>query len=651
MIKIFGKEYSVLLIMLGSFILTCIEISAKPVYARQTGIADTSVLKLADPTIFYHNGTYYLYGTGGDVNKGFLVYTSSDLRLWQGPKGVHDGYALVKDDTYGTAGFWAPQVFHYKGKFYMAYTANENIAIAVSDSPLGPFKQQVKKQVSEDGKQIDPYVFFDDNGKKYLYHVRLVEGNRIFVAELKNDLSDIVPGTIRPCLSATEQWENTANAQWPVAEGPTVLKHKGLYYLFYSANDFRNIDYSVGYAVSKSPVGPWKKYEHNPMISRRSIGINGTGHGDFLKDKNGKLLYVFHTHTSDKNIQPRLTGLIEAAFTKGSAGQDKMVIGQNTFRYLNLQEQADNHFAVIRNPVLNSDFPDPTVIYADGKYYAYATQTRLNGKTINIQVASSADLQNWSIESDALPQKPVWAKSTQDFWAPHVLYDEDIKKYVMFYSGESDDTATGKCLGVAYSDRPGGPFIDKGTPLLCGEDFVNIDPMAFVDPQTGKKLLYWGSGFHPVKVQEMTHDWKDFKPRTFALPIVWPGKEKEYTRLIEGPWIDYHDKNYYLYYSGDNCCGEKASYAVMVAKADNALGPFVSLGEANKSGKSTILEKDKEWNAPGHNSIFKDNKGNSWIAYHAIWTGNDKPGIKKGRLMCILPIQYNNGWPEVLNSK
>lgn len=26
---------------------------------------------LADPTIFYENGTYYLYGTGGNSNYGF----------------------------------------------------------------------------------------------------------------------------------------------------------------------------------------------------------------------------------------------------------------------------------------------------------------------------------------------------------------------------------------------------------------------------------------------------------------------------------------------------------------------------------------------------------------------------------------------------
>src|SRR5215471_1693830 len=76
------------------------------------------------------------------------------------------------------------------------------------------------------------------------------------------------------------------------------------------------------------------------------------------------------------------------------------------------------------NPVLDQNFPDPTVILApDGKYYAYATNTKLDDKWINIQVATSTDLFNWKYTGDALPQKPTWASHTQNYWAPHVLYD------------------------------------------------------------------------------------------------------------------------------------------------------------------------------------------------------------------------------------
>lgn len=38
----------------------------------------------------------------------------------------------------------------------------------------------------------------------------------------------------------------------PIMEGPSVIKLKDTYYLFYSANHFMNIDYAVGYAIASS---------------------------------------------------------------------------------------------------------------------------------------------------------------------------------------------------------------------------------------------------------------------------------------------------------------------------------------------------------------------------------------------------------------
>lgn len=308
-------------------------------------------------------------------------------------------------------------------------------------------------------------------------------------------------------------------------------------------------------------------------------------------------------------------------------------------------------FIALQNPVLAQNFPDPTIIKADGKYYAYATNSEVAGATLNIQVASSTDLQNWKREGDALPQKPSWASGTQDFWAPHVLYDKDLKQYVLFYSGKSDDTTYDKCLGVAFADSPQGPFKDKGTPLLKGKGFVNIDPMAFIDPKSGKKLLYWGSGFEPIKVQQMNAGWSGFETGSKPVSVLLPGKEKKYTRLLEGAWMDYEKGTYFLYYSGDNCCGEGANYAVLVAKANNPFGPFQTKAEATGSESSAILERDSTWLAPGHNSIIRDGK-KAWIAYHAIDWPKRKAGKDSGdRVMLVSPIMYRNGWPEVIKNK
>jgi arabinan endo-1,5-alpha-L-arabinosidase len=291
-----------------------------------------------------------------------------------------------------------------------------------------------------------------------------------------------------------------------------------------------------------------------------------------------------------------------------------------------------------KNPVLDKDFPNPTVVRFNNTYYAYATEG--NGQLI--QVATSTDLQHWKMLGSALAEKPSWGN--MHFWAPHVLFDKQLNKYVLFYSAESSDTTIGKCLGVAFADKPQGPFTDKGEPLICGDEFVNIDPMAMTDPVTGKKILYWGSGFKPIKVQEMCDDWKNFKPGTSAKELVWPGKENKYTNLVEGGWIDYQNGYYYLYYSGDNCCGASANYAVLVARSRNAMGPFSSKAEEEKSTSSAILEKDSIWNAPGHNSIVRDAKGKIYIVYHAFTADSFKTG---SRLMCIREMHYKNGWPVI----
>ena len=78
-----------------------------------------ATITLADPTIFYENGYYYLTGTN-KINSGFTMYRSTDLVHWTPVGNAHDGFALWKDDTFGTGRFWAPQIFKYEGKYFMA---------------------------------------------------------------------------------------------------------------------------------------------------------------------------------------------------------------------------------------------------------------------------------------------------------------------------------------------------------------------------------------------------------------------------------------------------------------------------------------------------------------------------------------------------
>lgn len=309
--------------------------------------------------------------------------------------------------------------------------------------------------------------------------------------------------------------------------------------------------------------------------------------------------------------------------------------------------------ATYSNPVIDADFPDPTVIRAgDGLYYAYATQTQRNGKWVNIQLARSADLVHWTMLGDALPAKPTWASDMQDFWAPHV--QRAGRQYIMYYSAKKSGATDldGLCLGVATSASPVGPFVDVGRPLKCGAGFVNIDPMAFDDPVTRKHLLYWGSGFEPLKVQELSADRLSFKAGSRPKDLVWPTPgRKSFPVLIEGSWLTRHGGYYYLFYSGDNCCGPKANYAVMVARSRSATGPFQTMEKATGKPHSIVLQRNARWFAPGHNSVITDKAGQDWIVYHAVDVNRprEKPTdeLNTRRTMLMDRIVWKNGWPVI----
>ncbi len=282
--------------------------------AASSRIESESFLYLGDPFVLKYKGYYYLYGTderGADT--GIPVYRSKDLTRWEGPLGKRDGYALLKGDSYGEKGFWAPFIVVRNDRFYLFYTANEQIAVAVSDSPLGPFVQQEKRPFPSDCKEIDPHVSLDKDGKAYLYYNRLEKGNRIFVEELSQDLLSRKTETRVACIHATEPWENTANAPWPVTEAACTIVHQGWRYLLYTANDFRNPDYGVGYATSKSPFGPWTKYAQNPILRRDAI-VQGTGSCEIVEGLDGELVMFYHVHNSSRATSPRKVAFSKCRF-------------------------------------------------------------------------------------------------------------------------------------------------------------------------------------------------------------------------------------------------------------------------------------------------------------------------------------------------
>lgn len=306
---------------------------------------------------------------------------------------------------------------------------------------------------------------------------------------------------------------------------------------------------------------------------------------------------------------------------------------------------ADRSYA---NPVLDRDFPDPAVLAtADGWYYAFATQTIFAGGAINIQVGRSRDLVRWEHLGEALPAKPTWASATQNFWAPHVLHDPGLGRFVMYYSAEPEG-ARGRCLAVATARSPDGPYADSGRPLICGDGLEHIDPMAFDDPRTGKRLLYWGSASRPIRVQELSADRLGFLEGSRPVEVAFPDERIGFRRLIEGAWVIYRNGTYFLFYSGEHCCGTEARYAIMAARSNSAFGPFEHF--PGPGGTSVIVGESAAWRAPGHNSIVSDAGGADWMLYHAYSTASNDASPGR-RVMLLDPITYREGWPRVAGDR
>ena len=279
----------------------------------------------ADPFVLHYEGRYYHYATNSF--KDFHVLVSEDLSHWE-----DGGICLSPADVLGESDFWAPEVMVRNGRFYMAYTADWNVGIAVSDSPLGPFGQHEKKWATA---CVDNPNFHKRNGAidghflevgedVYLFYARHDRRkNRIFAAKLNDTLTETLPETEVLIAEPEKPWETAEAAQ--CNEGPFVLRHNEMFYLTYSGNDYLSPNYGIGCAVSSSPLGPYVKYEE-PLL-KRTESISGVGHHSFTTTPDGsRLLCVYHCHHSPTVPEPRMTCVDLAAFEAQANAPDRLVI-------------------------------------------------------------------------------------------------------------------------------------------------------------------------------------------------------------------------------------------------------------------------------------------------------------------------------------
>ena len=330
--------------------------TTKSVATAKTTYTNPLNVQFGDPYVLYTGGTYYMYGTGGGANKGFAAYSSKDLVNWESKGQVyfHDNENGWSDTAAAWGGaYWASEVYEVKGKFYMFYSEqwkrnptkeveNFRIGVAVADKPTGPFVDLANEPVFDPGFPIiDANVFFDTDGRAYLYYSRAafkhpveseiaewarkkgwfqeIEESWVYGVELKPDFSGVIGEPVlllRPPVSMQDKqaaWESRSvtarevNRRW--TEGSVTFKKEGTYYIMYSANYFGGQHYAVGYGTSRSPLGPFIKAANNPVLQKNTEkggSVTGTGHNSITYSPDGKEMFcVYHgrtTKTGDERV-------------------------------------------------------------------------------------------------------------------------------------------------------------------------------------------------------------------------------------------------------------------------------------------------------------------------------------------------------------
>lgn len=269
---------------------------ASTVPAIDDDAPDPSVIRVTDTD-------WYAYSTQSWRNPFFLA----QIPLWHSADGgrtwtfVDD--ALPELPAWATWGnTWAPSITKVDSNYVLWFAATDTaskrqcLSWATSTSPTGPFRGGPATPAicqTTLGGSIDADVFTDTDGARYLYWktdenaLETPAPSHIWAQRLAPDATTLL-GTPTVVLAQNADWEQ------PTMEGPSVVRHDDVYYLFFSAGWWESADYGTGYATASSPVGPFTKQTiAAPWLATRA-GASGPGGLDVFAGADGQPWAAYH---------------------------------------------------------------------------------------------------------------------------------------------------------------------------------------------------------------------------------------------------------------------------------------------------------------------------------------------------------------------
>jgi beta-xylosidase len=245
----------------------------------------------ADPEGTIFNKQYWIYPTYSDVYEKQVFmdcFSSSDLINWKKHEHIIDTSSI----KWAHKAMWAPAIIEKDGKYFLFFAANDiqsnnepgGIGVAVSDRPEGPYKDLLGKPLISSFKNgaqpIDQFVFRDENGKYYMIYGGWKHCN---IVQLKDDFSGLIAYP-----DGSMYKEITPQGY---VEGPFMFKKNGKYYFMWSEGGWTGPDYTVAYAISDTPFGPFKRIgkilQQDPSIA------TGAGHHSVIQ-ANDQWYIIYH---------------------------------------------------------------------------------------------------------------------------------------------------------------------------------------------------------------------------------------------------------------------------------------------------------------------------------------------------------------------
>lgn len=269
----------------------------------------------ADPEGIKYGDTYWIfptYSAAYNEQVFFDGFSSKDLVHWDKHPRILDTSAV----KWAKRAMWAPAVLQKDSKYYFFFGANDvhkgevgGIGVAVSDKPEGPYKDLLGKplinEIENGAQPIDQFVFRDKDGSYYMYYGGWGHCN---VVKLKPDFSGIEP------LPDGKLYKEITPDGY--VEGPYMFLKNGYYYFMWSEGGWGGPDYKVAYAMSTSPLGPFKRLatvlEQDPNVA------TGAGHHSVIHSSSDDKYYiVYHRRPlNETSANHRVVCIDEMLFDK-----------------------------------------------------------------------------------------------------------------------------------------------------------------------------------------------------------------------------------------------------------------------------------------------------------------------------------------------